>query len=202
MLQELFFGWTINGPLGRKGNSPRTVNFIKGDNELNEQFERFCNVEFSDLVYDNQPGLSKEDLRAVSIMEDSVNLKEGHYEIALPWKNSPPCLSNNRPLAEHRLKLSRRRLHKNPDLLSKYSLFMNNLMKNGRNWLEDLPKLETLSVERCFKPSIFGEISSSQLHHFADASQHAYGAVNYLRLTKLRAVSTVPSLSASLGCHP
>ena len=80
-------GWTINRPLGRKGNSPRTANIIKADNEVNEQFKRFCKVVFSDSVYDNQTGLSKEDLRAISIMEDSVNLKEGHYEIALPWKN-------------------------------------------------------------------------------------------------------------------
>ena len=38
-------------------------------------------------------------------------------------------------------------------------------------------------MPRCFKPPAFGEISSSQLHHFSDASQRAYGAVSYLRLT-------------------
>ena len=74
------FGWTINGPLERKGNSPRTANFIRTDNELSQQFAKFCNLEFSDSVYDKDSGMSKEDLHAMSIMEQSVKLKEGPYE--------------------------------------------------------------------------------------------------------------------------
>ncbi|XP_068741760.1 uncharacterized protein [Montipora capricornis] len=49
------------------------------------------------------------------------------------------------------------------------------------SWLEDLPKLEQLSVDRCLKPLGFGKVVSVQLHHFSDASQQGYGAVSYLR---------------------
>jgi len=49
------------------------------------------------------------------------------------------------------------------------------------SWLEDLPKLEQLSVARCLKPSGFGQVVSVQLHHFSDASQQGYSAVSYLR---------------------
>ena len=49
------------------------------------------------------------------------------------------------------------------------------------NWLEDLTKLEQLSVDRCLKPPSFGKVVSVQLHHFSDASQQGYGAVSYLR---------------------
>ena len=47
-----------------------------------------------------------------------------------------------------------------------------------RNWLEELPRLEELRVDRCFKLINFGEVASSQPHHFADASQYAYGAAS------------------------
>ena len=72
-----------------------------------------------------------EDAQALAIMENSVFLKSDHYEIALPWKEAVPQLLNNRLLAEHRLKLLRRRLLKNPDLQSKYSSFMDDLLRNG-----------------------------------------------------------------------
>ena len=64
-------------------------------------------------------------------MKESISLKKGHYEIALPWREDVPCLLNNRTLAEHRLKLLRTRLLRNPELHSKYSSFMNSLFVNG-----------------------------------------------------------------------
>ena len=50
-----------------------------------------------------------------------------------------------------------------------------------KTWLANLPKLSQVVVSRHLKPGNFGEILSSQLHHFADASQVAFGAVAYVR---------------------
>ena len=46
-------------------------------------------------------------------------------------------------------------------------------------WLADLPKLSQFTVQRCVKPAGFGVISSSQLHHFSDASETGLGSVSY-----------------------
>ena len=50
-----------------------------------------------------------------------------------------------------------------------------------RTWLANLPKLSRVVVSRHFKPGNFGEILSSQLHHFADASQMEFRAVAHVR---------------------
>ena len=121
-------GWAINGPLGRTGQATRTTNFVRTDAALDHQFQRFCNMEFNDSLLGSERAPSLEDRRALTIMETSAVLKEGHYEIALPWKCPPLCLPNNKPLAEHRLRLLRRRLSRDQDLFQKYSAFIDNLL--------------------------------------------------------------------------
>ena len=61
-------------------------------------------------------------------------------------------------------------------------LIPEDIMRRWQAWLQELPKLQ-VSIDRCFKPPNFGEVTSTQLHHFSDASQQGYGAVTYLRIT-------------------
>ena len=125
------FGWVINGPLGRSSTtSCSTVNFVKAaDVDLDKQFQNFCNLEFNDVDQSNKPSLSQEDQRALHIMSSSAKLNDGHYEIALSWKKVPPDMPNNKPIAERRLDLLKRRLDKDPLLKKKYSEFIEDLLK-------------------------------------------------------------------------
>jgi hypothetical protein len=70
--------------------------------------------------------------------------------------------------------LCRKSLDWNDEIPSGYKLIW-------QKWLDNLPKLAEFSIPRCFKPSNFGEIVGSQLHHFSDASQAAYAAASYIQ---------------------
>ena len=59
-------------------------------------------------------------------------------------------------------------------------------------WLQEVPKLEQISVDRCVKPSCFGNVVCNEQHHFSDASKQGYGAVSYLRLINEMVIFTVP----------
>ncbi len=41
--------------------------------------------------------------------------------------------------------------------------------------------MEKFSIERCIKPKNFGDVKTTELHHFSDASEVGYGAVTYIR---------------------
>ena len=122
-------GWVLNGPLGRNQTKVPTANFVQANRTLDQQFESYCNLEFNDFKYDAKTTMSQDDRKALRIMEESVTIQNGRYEIALPWKSYPPNLPNNRTQAERRLELLKKRLNKNPELLGKYREFMDNLLK-------------------------------------------------------------------------
>jgi hypothetical protein len=54
--------------------------------------------------------------------------------------------------------------------------------KRWTNWLDDLPSLEKLSMQRCLKPNGFQCVESAHLHMFSDASSYGYGVAAYLVL--------------------
>ncbi|KAL9989490.1 hypothetical protein ACROYT_G004049 [Oculina patagonica] len=122
-------GWVLNGPLGRSTTTKvSTVNFLQGTKTLDEQFHDFCNQEFNDSSYESKTSMSLNDRKALNIMKETVQLQNGHYEMALPWKFYPPRLQNNRTLAERRLLQLKRRLLKEPLVHQKYKAFMDDLL--------------------------------------------------------------------------
>lgn len=56
------------------------------------------------------------------------------------------------------------------------------LQQQWIRWLRDLERVTAFKVDRCLKPTDFGESIRAQLHHFADASENGYGTVTYLML--------------------
>ena len=64
-------------------------------------------------------------------MEESADLRGGHYEIALPWKAFLPDLPNNKIVTERCLGLLKKRLLKDPELHRNHSLFMDDLFDKG-----------------------------------------------------------------------
>ena len=65
-------GWTINGPLGRPSKSSRTANRIQSHAVLDQQFARFCEMEFNDSQFSIEKALLQDDKRALAIMEESA----------------------------------------------------------------------------------------------------------------------------------
>ena len=127
-------GWTINGPLGpeRKNcTKTPTVNRIDANVLLSEQFRKYCDLEFNDTRIHDDRTMSQEDVKALNVMEDSAKIVDGHYQIALPWRNYPPDLPNNKVDAEHRLKSLKNRLIKDERLHKNYTSFMEDLVKKG-----------------------------------------------------------------------
>lgn len=126
------FGWTVNGPLGRESNKARhTANFIRGDVQLEKQFKKFCELEFSYSIADTTMQMSREDFEAVEIIKQTTVLKGNHYQMALPWKAQQPSLPKNWALAEHRLKLLKKRFCRDTDLFGRYSSVIDDHLHKG-----------------------------------------------------------------------
>ena len=83
---------------------------------------------------------SVEDKRALHVMEESVKLVDGHFQVALPWRKDPPGIPNNKPMAEKRLRSLQNRLEKDGELLEKYTNTMQDYISKG--YAEKVPKEE------------------------------------------------------------
>ena len=91
------------------------MNFVRADEVLSQQFHHFMNLEFSESVSEAVSTMSRQDKHALNTYEESARLVDGHYEISISWRCHSPDLPNNKPLVEHRLKVLRKRLLKDPE---------------------------------------------------------------------------------------
>ena len=62
----------------------------------------------------------------MKILEESLQFISGHYQMAIPWKSSQPCVLNNRMMAEQRLGCPR-----DPGLRIRYTDFIDDLLVKG-----------------------------------------------------------------------
>ncbi|KAJ8023742.1 hypothetical protein HOLleu_36272 [Holothuria leucospilota] len=101
------------------------------NDQLHKQIKRFWELDHSFAKGEETVGESLEDRRARSMMEATVQLKEGHYEIGMPWKNFPPDLSDNRGMAMSRLMGLKGRFRRDAGLYDQYKVQVRDYLDKG-----------------------------------------------------------------------
>ena len=87
---KTLLGWTVNGPLGGDDGEELgtvTVNRISVLN-LDDLWQQQFKMDFPECGQDERPSLSREDQNFMKLVTDSAQLLDGHYQIALPLRNS------------------------------------------------------------------------------------------------------------------
>ena len=90
------------------------------DEDLKHQLERLWKTDFEGSLVETKVCPSVEDKKALQIMEKTLKIMDGHFQVALPWRNNPPYLPNNKMVAERRGLLLKKRLLRDDELLKKY----------------------------------------------------------------------------------
>ena len=72
-----------------------------------------------------------EDKGVLQVWQKSIELKDGHYELDIPFKTLPPQLPDNKLMAERRLQYQKVKLEKDHELLEKYKEEIEGLIEAG-----------------------------------------------------------------------
>ena len=110
------------------------------DDILAHQLQRLWNTDFKDLKANDKVLASVEDERALHVMEKSVKLVNGHFQVALPWRKDPLHIPNDKIMAERRLRSLKNRLAKDTELFIKYTKAMQDYIDKGN--AQKVPKEE------------------------------------------------------------
>ena len=135
------FGWTLYGPLGRYDKERKhcyLISSCKNDVMLENLFKQYINRDFCESTADSCTEMSMEDKRALAVLDDTAKIVDGHYQFAIPWKDTRPCLPNNGSVAEHRLKHLQKKLQRDVGLCKKYANFVDDLLVN--NYARKVPQ--------------------------------------------------------------
>jgi hypothetical protein len=127
-------GWTLNGPIGQSVDTTGTCNLIQAgvgpEVSLESQVERFWRLDTDQVLADSVAQMSPDDKRAVEIWNKSISLKQGHYEMDVPFKSTDD-LPDDRSMAEKRLQSLGRKLSRDAELCGKYQHEIRDLIDKG-----------------------------------------------------------------------
>ena len=114
------------GPTNSNPKNQVSVHFLQrsgaenADQLLSEEIYRLFKDDGLGAVSDTQRTMSFEDKKAMQMMEETVSLENGHYEVGMLWKDEDVKLPNNRHMALKRLEYLKSRLQKDETLHQKY----------------------------------------------------------------------------------
>ncbi|XP_069139356.1 uncharacterized protein [Argopecten irradians] len=101
------------------------------DISLEARVEQFWSIDTGQVLAGSVPELSVDDRRVLKVWNGSIKLKEGHYELSIPFIDECPNFPDNKSLALKRLLYLKKRLSEDTDLHKRYTKEVNKLFDKG-----------------------------------------------------------------------
>ncbi|KAL7881123.1 hypothetical protein SRHO_G00033770 [Serrasalmus rhombeus] len=135
---ESTFGWAVQGPMAVSSMTESTCMniLLRNDAQMDKQLHAFRELE--SLGITSEKPESPKDAEALQRFEETSILKDGHYEVELPWRQDHPPLQDNYRIAKRRLESLKGKLSKDVTLYSRYNEVVEDYLKQGM--AEDVPK--------------------------------------------------------------
>ena len=104
------------------------------DNDVRDMLTRLYNLEFMETGLTDrksETSMSREDHKFMEILQEGTKLRNGHYQVPLPFKY--PCidLANNRHQARQRFSYLEKKFSKNDQFREDYIRFMKDIIAKG-----------------------------------------------------------------------
>ena len=151
-------GWTLTGSVSAiVPSSLRQVMFtkrlLKGpDDELSAAVTEWWSTEAFGTKYCEPTPRSKEDERALKLLEENTTKGNGRYKAGLLWKNNNITFPNNKPQAMKHLQAIERKLEKQPEVAAKYRATIDAYIAEGHARKLTTPEAAVPNERRWFLP--------------------------------------------------
>jgi hypothetical protein len=128
------FGWLVRGVV-QEGTMVTAVraHTVTGSfqlAQLTEEMKQFCETENYGTEY-QLPGMSADEKRAFSILDDGTIKLDLGYEVPITWREGEPDLINNRRMVEDRFRSLLRRFERDPQFEAEYRAAMKKTLDQG-----------------------------------------------------------------------
>ena len=136
-LERFELRWTCVGALNdAHQNGPKThfarTYFVSDQTVMEEVNTVLCQFwETDNSGVESLPAMTLEEKSATERAKRSIKFSDGHYQIAIPWKESNLLLPDNYNMVFQRLQNLERRLIKDPDVAKAYSEIIQKHLKKG-----------------------------------------------------------------------
>ena len=169
-------GWVLSGPIEAGGSNQCSTNLVTTHvlrantqpDHLVDRLKAFWELE--------SLGIQPNEKTMYDNSTSNIKLREGRYEVSLPWKQFHQPLPDNYTLSEKRLCGLWRRLCQNPALLQDYDRIIQEQIEKGI--VEDAPVMEANSARLHYLPHhaiIHSDKDTTKLRVVYDASAKTGG---------------------------
>ncbi|XP_066023399.1 uncharacterized protein [Pocillopora verrucosa] len=169
-------GWVINGPTGRKQKFVPSSSFFVNCKETHPMC--IACADFADATLSDGLSMSRDDLKFMNIVEDSVmQCEDGHYQVSLPLRDLNLQMPANRSQAERRALYLKRKFSKDVKFREDYVACLGKVIGDGFAEKVPLDVLERSDGKVWFIPhhGVYHHKKPDKIRVVFDCSAHSQG---------------------------